>query len=273
MRVVCCKDCFGYGLLCLLPAVFVGIIIGAIYLDAFDFYEASSHHGLLIDSYVSINNGESTTYVVEQIFSYHVTTDGLLSSANCTRDVRSFYSQDKADRASDAVVLGTSRTIYLSKRTDDHSCIDKETRALYLQTGLYSLAFVAAYVFAVGYLAFGDSCKGCCLRSSVPAIFAHPYRRTGGAVERDDDSVLTDLDEEVGEDPGSNTAAAPVRRVRTVEVEMAPTSVTATATVGKAAAGAETGSVGSWASTADSLSDSEDEEEGGEDGEDGVHYV
>jgi hypothetical protein len=278
-----CRTFFGYTLLCLLPAVIVFIIVGAIYLDAFNFYEVKSHNGFLIDTYVSTNAGETTTYVVEQVFSYAATTNGHESSANCSRDARSYYSEDQAIRSADSVVLGTTRTIYLSKSLGDHSCIDRDTREFFLQVGLYSMAFVAAYVLAASYLVFVEDCRACCVRRSAPAIFVNNrYQRTGGAAERDADSVITDFDDEAEYgDMGiaHSRAAAPERPERAVEMVAAGVAVDKLGASGSGGGGAggsgDTRSVGSWASTADALSD-EDEgeaEEEEEDGDHGVQYV
>jgi hypothetical protein len=175
------------------------------------------------------------------------------------------------------VVLGTTRTIYLSKSPGDHSCIDRDTRELYLQIGLYSMAFVAAYVLAASYLVFVEDCRACCLRRSAPAIFINNrYQRTGGAAERDADSVITDFDDEA-EDGEVGTAhsctAAPERPERAVEMAVAAATVDKLGTGGSGGGGGGRGdsrSVGSWASTVHWLSD----EDGGESEDaDGVQYV
>jgi hypothetical protein len=242
MHTICCKDCLLYVLALLLPAFIAFIIVGAIYMNAFAYYEVVSHHGVLTGTYVSVYVGKSTTYTVEQVFSYTATSaNGQLTFDNCSRAAYSFQDEGKATRASEAVVLGTSRSIYLSKLAKDDSCIDKDTRDFYLQIGVASLAFVATWAFTLIYVLYRAIRKECCTDHDATTDEIHRYERTDQV--RYVGALYGDVEEAIEFPP--------------LPVPDRPSPVTAAAGTPCKGASADdiTTETNSWASTVNSLTD------------------
>lgn len=242
MSAFCCKDCLLYGLVLLMPAFIAFIIVGAVYMNSFADYEVVPHHGVLTDTFVSVYVGKSTTFTVEQVFTYTASVDGQLTFANCSRAAYSFQDEDKATRASDAVILGTSRIIYLSKPTYDDSCIDSDTRNFYLQLGASSLAFVAAWAFTLCYVVYRAIRKECCASHAATANSIHHYERTGSVI--DVGALYGDVEE------GVELASLPAQNT----VRTTPDTAAAETPCKATSAGGSTTEANSWASTVDSLS-------------------
>jgi hypothetical protein len=122
---------------------FVSLILGSVFMGLYGGYETHSIEGRLIATTVTVHHQKrSTSYIVQEIFSYPVERDNEIHFANCSRASKEFSRESRAWGASHGVILGTTRPLYLSKSRKDHSCIDRNKLNTYFYVGVSMLSFV-----------------------------------------------------------------------------------------------------------------------------------
>jgi hypothetical protein len=131
---------------------------------------------------------KSTSYVVQEIFSYPIVKKNVTHRANCSRGSEEYKQESSARRAARGVTLGTTRSLIVTKDPKDHSCINKNE--------LNGLLYVSISMFSVlGLSVLSCCCYPCCVDvsqdsvspmpvghnsmpdsyASVPAVHGHPH--------------------------------------------------------------------------------------------------